>query len=265
MAAWQTGASQEKKKSEISLFDPFSIQAPARLLQKTKVKVRKLRTTTKPEAVTESITEDSIRPKVDYEADSHSRQETVDEDENIVGSYTYNDPNGDLVLVRYVAGKDGYRVLDDSANDIPNDTTETPPEISNDDWIQDIRRRTTRRTTTTTTSTTTTKATTPPTSTVTPSPVTQQKILFSTGFEVNVNQQGYQQNHLGQRLFQNTQQLGTQNDRPLGRRLFRDPQLSNRQKQFVPNHGFTIQQQFTEQEQFEPQHQFTPNKQFNSH
>ena len=30
LAAWQAGANQEKKKSEISLFDPFSIQAPHR-------------------------------------------------------------------------------------------------------------------------------------------------------------------------------------------------------------------------------------------
>ena len=75
-----------------------------RTLQKKKLKVRKLRATIKPKAITEGVTEDSMSPdlvdriEVDYEAESHSRQEAVDKDGNIVGSYSYKDPNGECLI-----------------------------------------------------------------------------------------------------------------------------------------------------------------------
>jgi len=159
LCACKTTAERGKRNTEISLFDPFAEQQLLKPVQNRKVKIRKLKTTSKPRPIKESqsATEAASSPafvnrtELDFEADGLTRKETVDEDGNIVGSYSYKDPNGDLVVVRYVAGKDGYRVLSDTetGHDIPaTDTTETMGEISNDDWIRDIKRRTTRRTTT---------------------------------------------------------------------------------------------------------------------
>lgn len=45
-----------------------------------------------------------------YNAGDHSRQEVVDQNGNIRGQYSYIDPTGKNVLVRYTAGLNGFQV-----------------------------------------------------------------------------------------------------------------------------------------------------------
>ncbi len=45
------------------------------------------------------------------ETDDHSHEETADVDGERMGSYSYVNPEGQTVVVRYRAGKDGFVIL----------------------------------------------------------------------------------------------------------------------------------------------------------
>ena len=64
------------------------------------------------------------------------------------GSYSYTDANGELVEVKYTAGKDGFKVLNEKKPEQPRASSSNKQ--SNLDWIQSIKARTTRRPPTTT-------------------------------------------------------------------------------------------------------------------
>merc|ERR1711981_1443331 len=55
-----------------------------------------------------------LRQDVDFSHEGGSRKGTVDDDGNIQGSYSYTDANGELVEVKYTAGKDGFRILNEN-------------------------------------------------------------------------------------------------------------------------------------------------------
>ena len=82
-------------------------------MQNTKFKIRKLKTTSKPRPIKESqsATEAASSPafvnrtELDFEADGTTRKETVDENGNIVGSYSYKDPNGKGSLNKTVSAQ----------------------------------------------------------------------------------------------------------------------------------------------------------------
>lgn len=48
-----------------------------------------------------------------YQTADSARQENVDQNGNIQGQYSYVDPNGKTITVKYTAGKDGFRVEGD--------------------------------------------------------------------------------------------------------------------------------------------------------
>lgn len=50
-----------------------------------------------------------------YDTLHSSRQETVGSNGDVQGQYSYLDPTGSKVVVKYSAGKDGFRVLNDNA------------------------------------------------------------------------------------------------------------------------------------------------------
>lgn len=43
--------------------------------------------------------------------DGHVRSESVDPQGNVRGQYSYIDPNGKTITVKYSAGKDGFQVI----------------------------------------------------------------------------------------------------------------------------------------------------------
>ena len=45
------------------------------------------------------------------ESDDHSHEESADANGERYGSYSYINPDGDTVLVRYRAGRDGFVIL----------------------------------------------------------------------------------------------------------------------------------------------------------
>ena len=55
------------------------------------------------------------------------------------GSYSYTDANGELVEVKYTAGKDGFRILNENKPEQPRATGSNKQ--SNLDWIQSIKAR----------------------------------------------------------------------------------------------------------------------------
>ena len=54
------------------------------------------------------------------------------------GSYSYTDANGELVEVKYTAGKDGFRILNENKPELPRATSSSKKQ-SNADWIQSIK------------------------------------------------------------------------------------------------------------------------------
>lgn len=48
-----------------------------------------------------------------YQTQDSARQENVDQQGNIQGQYSYVDPNGKTITVKYTAGKDGFQVQGD--------------------------------------------------------------------------------------------------------------------------------------------------------
>merc|ERR1712212_600562 len=85
-----------------------------------------------------------LRQDVDFSHEGGSRKESLDDDGDIQGSYSYTDANGELVEVKYTAGKDGFRILNENKPELPRATSSSKKK-SNADWIQSIKARTTRR------------------------------------------------------------------------------------------------------------------------
>ncbi|KAG7170520.1 Cuticular protein 47Eg-like 1 [Homarus americanus] len=54
-------------------------------------------------------------PILDFEADDHHHEQEGDPGSAITGSYGWTSPEGVNFLVRYVADKNGYRVLESNA------------------------------------------------------------------------------------------------------------------------------------------------------
>lgn len=48
-----------------------------------------------------------------YQTKDHSRREVVDNKGNIQGQYSYVDPSGSTINVKYLAGKDGFKILNE--------------------------------------------------------------------------------------------------------------------------------------------------------
>ncbi|XP_071534862.1 uncharacterized protein [Panulirus ornatus] len=55
------------------------------------------------------------RPLLDFDADDHYHEQEGQAGTAITGSYGWTSPEGYHFLVRYVADKDGYRVLESNA------------------------------------------------------------------------------------------------------------------------------------------------------
>jgi hypothetical protein len=51
-----------------------------------------------------------FRNKVNFKSDGIARKEVVDKDGTVRGSYSYKDPSGKLITVKYTAGKDGFKL-----------------------------------------------------------------------------------------------------------------------------------------------------------
>ncbi|XP_075225687.1 uncharacterized protein LOC142326837 [Lycorma delicatula] len=62
--------------------------------------------------------------------DGQQRTETVDNEGNVQGQYSYVDPNGKTITVRYSAGKDGFKVEGDNIPTSPGQQSDQPQQQS---------------------------------------------------------------------------------------------------------------------------------------
>merc|ERR1711915_419364 len=100
-------------------------------------------------------TQQPVQTEVNFNGGGVARKEEIDERGNVRGEYSYTDPRGELVTIKYVADKDGFKLVEDKGKN----KVEKKPRGDIDSWVQSILRRITKRPTTTTTTTTSTQKT----------------------------------------------------------------------------------------------------------
>jgi len=91
--------------------------------------------------VSKKKTQQPVEVEVNFNGGGVARQEEIDERGNVRGEYSYTDPRGELVTIKYVADKDGFKLVEDEGKK----KVEKKPRGDIDAWVQSILRRTTKR------------------------------------------------------------------------------------------------------------------------
>merc|ERR1712038_691874 len=65
---------------------------------------------------TEEAPAEKFRQELDFEHDGVARKEVILDDGSIRGMYSYRDPHGELVVVHYIAGENGFQIINSEDN-----------------------------------------------------------------------------------------------------------------------------------------------------